>query len=319
MARHRSAFTLIELLVVIAIIAILIGLLLPAVQKVREAAARTRCENNMKQLSLGMHAYAGDRGHYPPAIMNLDPIYTDWEQQPSGWTPPGYAPGWGWGTVILAYIEQGNLHDLMKPDITPFGGPGANPAYPAVSPYPLWEAQPYTQTILQIFRCPADPAPDLNAVRINHAMSNYRSVSGYDNNGGFMPSTGVAYDWGGIVFYNSKIRYGDIGDGTSNRVVIGECYYEPTPDLSGGKWAAIWAGHTGIYGGGVRISDDQWVLDDTSAVINGTAPQAFGSRHHAGAFFGFGDGSVRFVREGGDPSMLKYAAGRNAGKTVNFD
>jgi prepilin-type N-terminal cleavage/methylation domain-containing protein len=324
MARHRSAFTLIELLVVIAIIAILIGLLLPAVQKVREAAARTRCENNLKQLALGMHAYAGDQGHYPPSIMNLDTTYySNWETQPSGHIPSlGYIPGWGWGTCILAYIEQGNLHDLMKPDIIPFGGPGANPAYPSVSPYPLWTPEPFTQMVLPIFRCPADPAPDLNAVRVNHAMSNYRTVSGYVNgpgDAGYMPSNGMDFDWGGICFYNSKIRFNQITDGTSNTIVIGECIYEPTPDLTSGKWAAIWAGHTGIYGGGVRISDDQWVLNDVSAEINGTAPQAFSSRHHAGAFFAFADGSIRFVREGGDPSLLKYAAGRDDGKTVNFD
>jgi len=318
MARRRSGFTLIELLVVIAIIAILIGLLLPAVQKVREAAARTRCENNLHQLSLGMHNYAGDKGYYPPAIMNLDTNnYQLWDQQPSGWTPSiGYIPGWGWGTLILNYIEQGNIHEALNPESTQFGG-GGNPAYPMNPPTPGW-----TQTPVQMFRCPADPAPDTNFVRIGHATSNYRSVSGWDNGGGFMPSTGTAHDWGGICFYNSRTSYSQISDGTSNTVVIGECIFQPDDYNScgpTGKWAAIWAGHTGSYCGGIRISDNQWVLDDTSAVINGSAPQAFSSRHHGGAFFAFGDGSVRFVREGKDPTIFKYVAGRSDGKSVEFE
>ncbi len=299
--RRRAAFTLIELLVVIAIIAILIGLLLPAVQKVRESANRAKCQNNLKQLSLGMHAYATEKGYFPPAIKN-DPNFD--RSGPAGFTPAGYPPGWGWGSLILQYIEQGGMHAQLNPESTIFGG-GANPA----------QSNARTQTRLTLFRCPAQTnAPDKNPIRLNHGMSNYRAVSGWASNGGFMPAGNTYYDWGGIVYYNSKTRFSQIPDGTSSTVVLGECIFDPTPSVD--KWAAIWAGHTGIFGGGVRISDNQWRLDEASANINGPAPQAFSSKHHRGAYFSYADGGVRFFKSGGNAAILKFAAGRADGRQL---
>ena len=283
--RFRSAFTLIELLVVIAIIAILIALLVPAVQKVREAAAKIQCENNLKQLGLGLHNFAGTNGFFPPA-----------------YKAPGLQPGWSWGMYIAPYIEQDNLYRKLGIETAIFGG-GKNPANPPTADM---------QLPLSIFRCPSDTAPDLNSERLFYGMSNYRAVSGPIT----FPFFFVNQDMGGVMFQNSKIRIVQITDGTSNTTAIGECIFDPKT----GKRAAIWTGMTGLRGGAIWISDVMWWVDQATATINGTAPQAFSSRHSGnGAFFAFCDGSVRFFRAGGNVDNIRWLAGREDGKVVNYD
>jgi prepilin-type N-terminal cleavage/methylation domain-containing protein/prepilin-type processing-associated H-X9-DG protein len=306
----RPAFTLIELLVVIAIIAILIGLLLPAVQKVREAANRTKCQNNLKQLGLALHNYESANKRFP-----------------SAYVAPNLNPGWSWGSTLLPYAEQDNLYQAAGIATLLFGG-GANPANPNT----------FTQTKLQLFRCPSDTGPDLNPIRRNHAMSNYRAVMGtiskrdprygffyvnldYSNPPAATLPPGVLPPNGGVMFQNSKIRFADVTDGTSNVVAIGECIFDERIN----KWATLWAGMTGLHPNPITgvtsiwISDVMWWLDEDSATINGSAPQAFSSRHRGGAHFCFCDGSVRFFREGGDVNMIRFLGGRNDGMAINPD
>src|SRR5438132_1236618 len=124
MGRSRKAFTLIELLVVIAIIAILIGLLVPAVQKVRASAARLQCVNNLKQIGLAMHSYHDNYRKLPPGY-SANAAY------------PSTSPGWGWAAFILPYLDQGSVYNQIN-----FQQPLQN--------------QAVIQTMLPIFICPSD-------------------------------------------------------------------------------------------------------------------------------------------------------------------
>jgi len=289
----RRAFTLIELLVVIAIIAILIGLLLPAVQKVREAAYRVKCENNLKQLGIALNEYLTEHGAFPPA-----------------YRATGTNAGWGWGGHILHYIEQDAVASAANFSERLLTFPG----YPTV----VAPTAP-TATGLPVFRCPADLGPAQNPLRNGHGMSNYRAVAGATDFPFFDPTKP---DMGGIMWQNSKIRPEDVTAGLASTLLLGECMYDETIDPATAlpkKKAAIWPGMTGLHTdtNSVLISDVMWWVDDTSAVVNGTATQAFSSRHHGGAFFSFGDGAVRFFREGGKVQVLKWLADRHDGHVVD--
>jgi len=283
----------------VTIIAVLIGLLLPAVQKVREASQRTQCQNNLKQITLGLHSYAGTNGHFP-----------------SAYTGTGYNPGWGWSSKILPYVEQDALYKQLGVDVVPFAPPGTTEAGPTA----------LMKTRLKVFRCPSDPAPDLNMARPGpdigfgqfFALSNYRAIAGATTYPFFYENL----DMGGILFQNSAIRFEQITDGTSNTLIVGECKYNPrdAAAVPPNPSACIWAGMSGLTPqGSIRISDVMWWLDADASRLEGSASQAFGSRHTGGAYFGFADGSIRFFRSNSDPTMVHWLAGRDDGHIVNVD
>lgn len=281
---HRfRGFTLVELLVVIAIIGILIGMLLPAVQSIRESARRTDCSNRLKQIGLAMHNFESANEYYPPAYV-----------------AENTQPGWSWGTFILPFLEQQALYDFGDSVHLLFGD-GENPAQPTE----------YSTTPLPTYRCPSDVGDAINDVRLSHATSNYRAVAGPETFYWFEADK----DFGGVLFQNSKTKMARITDGTSNTVVVGECMFDKSVD----KRAAIWAGMTGLRGNAVWISDVMWWLDEDSATVNGPAPQAFSSRHPGGAMFAFCDGSTRFFKEGGDVELLRYLGGKDDGTLVDPD
>ena len=220
MVTVRRAFTLIELLVVISIIAVLIGLLLPAVQKVRAAAARTKCQNNLKQIGLAMHNYESRNGRFPSGYMASKP-------------GPGYAddngPGWGWAAQILSDLEQENLYRLIdfNRDITDPVNANAR------------------MTPLSVFLCPADggddvfivnklgdvepygvPLTDVNGNPVRVAHSNYIGVFGMPEitpDPGFLsPDPDRGPGTRGMFYRNSRVRAADIRDGLSHTLCVGE-------------------------------------------------------------------------------------------------
>jgi prepilin-type N-terminal cleavage/methylation domain-containing protein/prepilin-type processing-associated H-X9-DG protein len=282
----RRGFTLIELLVVIAIIAILVSLLLPAVQKVREAANRISCANNLKQLGLALQNYASAQGSFPPAYISAP-----------------YAVGWGWGSILLPYLEQDPLYGQLGVPSAIFGN-GTT----------LATGTPLTQTVLKVFVCPSDTGPALNPFKQNHAKSNYRGIGGPNAPLVFIPN----FDYGGVLYQNSKTRFADITDGTSNTLALGECFL----DQSAGKVAAVWVGmaDANAAGDGVfYISNVFWGVDSQDYRLNGPGPQAFSSRHTGGVQFNFCDGSVHFISDGVSPQTIQILAGRNDGLVTPSD
>jgi prepilin-type N-terminal cleavage/methylation domain-containing protein/prepilin-type processing-associated H-X9-DG protein len=247
MLRRRSAFTLIELLVVIAIIAILIGLLLPAVQKVREAAARTQCQNSLKQIGLALHNFEGVYKHFP---FGKGPAYPG---------HPGYAR-WSVHSQILPFIEQNNLYktlDFSLPPNTPgMAGPVVNfmPAYTnpgGQNANCSWE--------VQLFLCPSDPMePSATWPGGNNYMGCIGTMAMCDNSEA-SPSTLDTTDLGlkGVFYYLSKVKIAMIVDGTSNTALFSEHLRgggEPNP-------------RTAMF-----MMPNQATLDSTYTTCNGLNP-----------------------------------------------
>jgi prepilin-type N-terminal cleavage/methylation domain-containing protein/prepilin-type processing-associated H-X9-DG protein len=291
---RRSGFTLIELLVVIAIIAILIALLLPAVQQAREAARRTQCRNNLKQLGLAMHNYLDNFRVFPPGV-----VWTDLNQN----NDPGddVASGhWTWGTMMLPYIDQAPLYNKLQPGTkTPLA------AYTADNTI--------LKTILPGFRCPSDIGPplcdtarDLNFLSAT-ASQQLQATANYvgnndDNDVPNYPDASVNSNTG-LFPLNKCVAIRDVTDGTSNTIAIGE---RDSLDVGNCEHEAgvIYAVDLELVAGVLESDADrsgEAVLGSGDKVINykldGEEDESFSSYHTGGAHFLMTDGSVRFISE----------------------
>jgi prepilin-type N-terminal cleavage/methylation domain-containing protein len=327
--RLRFAFTLIELLVVIAIIAILIGLLLPAVQKVREAAARISCANNLKQISLAAHNYEGVNAHFPYGII-VSP-----NSPTQGWTlPPPYAgPYTGVLCFLLPYLEQDNIYKLI--DINYFNpnttlqawayGTAPYDYQVGIQPVNGTGTAPWSNFSIKFFLCPSDNA-DVAGVTggifdaywtepgslwgdyILNTQGRYGMAVGRSNYMGCAGYLGgePGYPYRGIYNRQSPSRIADITDGTSNTIAFGETL-GGNGGLNGQQrdFVISWAGAGDM--------PTAWGLAN-----NNPTWYRFSSKHTGIVQFGFADGSVRGITKGCDYNTFQFAAGMQDGNVVNF-
>jgi prepilin-type N-terminal cleavage/methylation domain-containing protein/prepilin-type processing-associated H-X9-DG protein len=213
---RRRGFTLIELLVVIAIIAILIGLLLPAVQKVRTAAERLRCVNKLKQIGLALHQYHDQNGALPPAIAEPYGTVTKVDYR---WV--------SWMARILPLVEQNSLYQDMQKS---YANQGNNPNPFVTNPGPGNHMG--FSTVLDIYKCPSDDR-EYQAQRAGGytiAFTAYLAVNGRNLKDYSSP------EFRGMIAWNTKVSFVDVTDGTSNTAMVGE--RPPSWDLVYGWWYA---------------------------------------------------------------------------------
>lgn len=304
---RRIGFTLIELLVVIAIIAILIGLLLPAVQKVREAANRMKCSNNLKQIGLALHNYESRNSEFPPGFgTNVMP---DGHNSPNG-------PGWGWAAYILEELEQSNLRRQID-----FSNSILDPMHMNVRVQSL-----------SAFLCPSDPGPKtipvyrFNGGNFNGTVlaeagrSNYVAVFGTGEVGEDPPGNAD-----GVFYRNSRTRVADVSDGLSNTFFIGErstrlasitwvgAIYSsgvPKNPLTGS--ASTWSGE------GAAVHCLGHASNQPGHTPNGTSGHVddFASFHTTGVLFLRGDGSVKILNDSINPSVYQALVTRAGGEVI---
>ena len=295
-SRRRLAFTSLELLVVIAIISILMGLLLSAVQNVRNAAARVDCQNRIKQLALALHNYHDSRQAFPPG--HRSPTY------------PDHMPYSGWSLSVLPYLEQPAL------------AAQAEAAYLA-NPNPFKPQYPGLSIVVPAFICPTDPR--IFTAQISQrthnlvAFTSYLGVAGLD----------AVATRDGVLYQDSGTRFADVTDGTSNTLLLGE--RPPSADFQFGWWyAGVGQKLTGSADIVLGVREPN-VLPIVSGSTCGPGRYPFGpasgfsdpcgmfhfwSPHPGGANFALVDGSVRFLAYSANPLMPALAS-RAGGETVS--
>jgi len=324
----RKGFTLIELLVVIAIIAILIGLLLPAVQKIREAANRMKCSNNLKQMGLACHNYNDTIGTLPPALQ-LSATHIGNKTNPFT-----FQFGPDWAVLILPYIEQDNLFKQYS-------------SY--IQSYPTDNNMTWTGLATQViptFLCPSDGQNKVLLNRspfINWARGNYAANAGpafwqntvNGNNsveGPTWPTVGQL-PGAGVMCINYGNTVATIPDGSSNTMMVAEVRSGPDANDIRGTWAIGYPGSASVAG--YAQGDDPTPnypksgADDVQGCTD-SPTQGMGcwascpsqqatarSRHSGGVNVGFGDGSVRFLRDTIDPYQYWLLGAAADGQVTN--
>lgn len=319
--RHYFGFTLIELLVVIAIIAILIGLLLPAVQKVREAAARTTCSNNLKQLGLATLNYEGTYGYFPVGWQHPTPALTQTGviQDPPFPGPPRFTNLY---VELLPYFEQDNLQKMWDyQNINNNRGPDGS----------------ISSQVIKILLCPSSPLASNPKATVSgnvYGLNSYAGVAGIYSFRAYQGSA-QQMDKTGIFYINSRIRISGITDGTSNTFMWGERYhrdknfdrmYTNYPIIGWAGWA--WCDQANAVGDYLvgAAQPINWQIPDSATGPNSSANvwvqqrlSTMGSGHSGGANVCLADGSVRFVRDTTPLVILQAYCTRAGGEVAILD
>ncbi len=305
--RSQSAFTLVELLVVIAIIGILVALLLPAIQSAREAARRTQCSNNLKQIGLALQNYHDTAQAFPMAnVVRF-----------SSGTP--YGDGWTWHARILPYLEQTALYEQVKHVMgTDIG------TYTSTE-----QSLAGRDTVLTVFQCPSHPRGAINtgSGKYGYQISTYNGVCGTNtfNSDHLDEASDVGYKGNGMFFMNSAVRMEDVTDGTTNTFLVAEVQddFEDGTKLPGSDRKYCFAKDsdnnppTDISEYLIGMEPDDPINQNERDANGYTNDGEYaGSYHPGGAQFLLVDGSTRFISDSINMTTYQALATRRGEEAV---
>ncbi len=319
--RSKGGFTPVELLVVIGVIGILLALLLPAVQRSREAARRTQCANNVRQLALALHNYHDAHRTLPYAVM----LGGSADGSP---LEPGLKTGMGWPVFILPMIEQTALYQEFDMTDTLFWDDGFNGRGGRYS----LKNSPLGLNRIALFKCPSDPFDvrflgglDKFAGAFYTRSMNYAGMADSRTTWDPVISTELNYRGDGVMFNISRVRMGDIADGTSHTILIAEITnglveMAETAMARGCHGPLSSAGHDWVIGtivaAGRGINPPGTLPGDRVFLKDSEAAWALSSYHSGGAICVFADGSTRLISENLDQRVLESLATRSGSEPV---